>query len=85
MFAARVHTGDIDLFPLNGDVVGFEDGLDGFGDLGSDTVTWMRDSVLAVVLALHHKLPGRCVPGIKVTVYFPPYLVGLKISDSTVA
>jgi hypothetical protein len=25
------------------------------------------------------------VPGMRVTVYFPPYLVGLKMSDCTVA
>jgi len=46
-----VNTANIDLLPLNGNVVGLEDGLDRFGDLSTDTVT--RDEghgVLATIL-----------------------------------
>lgn len=39
VLVAGLDTGDIDLLPLDGDVVGLEDGLDGLGDFGSDTVT----------------------------------------------
>lgn len=42
--------GDIDGLPLDGDVGGLENVLDGLGDLGTDTVTLdQRDGVLAVV------------------------------------
>mgnify|MGYP006876444500 FL=1 len=34
-----VNTANIDLLPLNGNVIGLEDGLDRFGDLSTDTVT----------------------------------------------
>lgn len=34
-----VNTANIDLLPLNGNVVGLEDGLDRLGDLSTDTVT----------------------------------------------
>lgn len=40
VLAALLHAGDVDLLPLNGHIVGLEDGLDGLGDLGTDTVTW---------------------------------------------
>ena len=33
------NTGHVDLLPLNGNVVGLEDGLHGLGDLGTDTIT----------------------------------------------
>jgi hypothetical protein len=39
MLVASVYTCDIDLFPLDRYVVGFEDGLDGLCDFGADTVT----------------------------------------------
>lgn len=46
-----VETRDLDLLPLNGDIVGLEDGLDALGDLGTDTVTRdQRDRVLAAKL-----------------------------------
>lgn len=46
-----LNTSDIDLLPLNGDVVGLEDGLDGLGNLGTDTVSGDEgDGVLAAVL-----------------------------------
>ncbi|GKT63064.1 LOW QUALITY PROTEIN: hypothetical protein ColTof4_05343 [Colletotrichum tofieldiae] len=46
-----VEAGDLDLLPLNGDVVGLEDGLDALGDLGTDTVTGDQgDRVLAAKL-----------------------------------
>lgn len=49
--AGALHTRDLDLLPLNGDVVGLEDGLDGLGNLGTDTVTGDEgDSVLAAIL-----------------------------------
>lgn len=37
--AGALETRDLDLLPLNGDVVGLEDGLDGLSNLGTDTVT----------------------------------------------
>lgn len=40
VLAAVLHAGDIDLLPLNGDIVGLEDGLDRLGNLGTDTVTY---------------------------------------------
>jgi hypothetical protein len=49
--AASLETGNLDLLPLNGDVVGLEDGLDRLGDLGTDTITGDEgDSVLAAEL-----------------------------------
>lgn len=49
--AGALETGDLDLLPLNGDVVGLEDGLDGLGNLGTDTVTGDEgDGVLAAEL-----------------------------------
>jgi hypothetical protein len=48
---ARLDTGDVDLLPLDGDVVGLEDLLDRLGNLGTDTVTGdQRDRVLAAEL-----------------------------------
>ena len=41
-------TGDVDLLPLNGDIVGLEEGLDRFGNLCTDTITGDEgDGVLA--------------------------------------
>jgi hypothetical protein len=40
VLAAVLHAGDIDLLPLNGNIVGLEDGLDRLGNLGTDTVTY---------------------------------------------
>lgn len=49
--AAALETGDLDLLPLDGDVVGLEDGLDRLGDLGTDTITGDEgDGVLATEL-----------------------------------
>lgn len=46
-----LNTSDVDLLPLNGDVVRLEDGLDGLGNLGTDTVSGDEgDGVLAAVL-----------------------------------
>jgi hypothetical protein len=39
VLAARLHAGDVDLLPLDGHIVGLEDGLDRLGNLGTDTVT----------------------------------------------
>ena len=48
---ARVHTRDVDLLPVDWDIVGLEDGLDALGDLGTDTVTGDQgDCVLAAEL-----------------------------------
>lgn len=108
MLAALLHTGDINLFPLDGYIVGLEDGLDRLGDFGTDTVTCVVDLVLVLdvlysypslhpsdvpPLAIEISFPAstfllRCwdrIPGIRVTVYLPPNLVGLKISDEMVA
>lgn len=100
MLVSSIETADIDLFPLNGDVVSFEDGLDGLCDFQTDTITynsnhesaptqakncihtWQQPSMLSKVSLSR----ANCsVPGIKVAVYLPPYLVGLKMSDCTVA
>ena len=44
-------TGNLNLLPGNGDIVGLEDGLDGLGNLGTDTITGDEgDGVLAAVL-----------------------------------
>ncbi|CAF3535552.1 unnamed protein product [Fusarium graminearum] len=49
--AGALETGNLDLLPLNGDVVGLEDGLDRLGNLGTDTITGDEgDGVLAAVL-----------------------------------
>lgn len=49
--AALLNTRDLDLLPLDGGVVGLEDGLDGLGNLGTDTITGDEgDGVLAAVL-----------------------------------
>lgn len=49
--AGALETRDLDLLPLNGDVVGLEDGLDGLSNLGTDTVTGDEgDGVLAAKL-----------------------------------
>lgn len=46
-----VEAGNLDLLPLDGDVVGLEDGLDALGDLGTDTVTGDQgDRVLSAKL-----------------------------------
>lgn len=46
-----VHTGHVDLLPVDGNIVGLEDGLDALGDLGTDTVTGDQgDGVLATEL-----------------------------------
>lgn len=51
VLVAGLDTGDIDLLPLDWDIVGLEDGLDRLGDLSSDTVTWDEgNSVLRAVL-----------------------------------
>ena len=40
VLCSGLEAGNINLLPLNGDVVGLEDGLHGLCDLGSDTITW---------------------------------------------
>lgn len=76
---ARVDTRDVDLLPLNGHVVRLEDLLDRLGHLSTDTVT--------CACSISGRIFGRVsrLPGIKVTVYLPPNLVGLKMSWPTVA
>ena len=39
VFVACIDAGDIDLLPFNGNVVGFEYGLDSFSDFSSNTIT----------------------------------------------
>lgn len=39
VLVASLNTGDVDLLPLDGHVVGLEDGLDRLGDLSTNTVT----------------------------------------------
>ena len=40
VFVAGFHAADVDLFPFDGDVVGFEDLADRVGDLGADAIAW---------------------------------------------
>ena len=40
MLVTGLDTRNVDLFPLDGDIVGPEDGLDRLGDLGANTVTY---------------------------------------------
>ena len=82
VFVARFNARNIDLFPFDRHVVGFEDGLDGVGYLGADAVTFKALSMVSICEAL--ELEGDA-PGIKVVVYLPPNFVGLNISDWTVA
>ena len=60
MLVARINAADVDLLPLNGDIVGLEDGLDRFGNLGTDTVTYC--------LSLSRRVP--------VVFFFPCFLRG---------
>lgn len=87
MLVAVLHAGNIDLLPLNGDVVGLEDLLDRLGDFGTNTITYTTCSgparALRWVDMFWAYLAG--VPGMRVTVYLPPNLVGLKMSWPTVA
>lgn len=39
VLCSGLEAGNINLLPLNGNVVGLEDGLHGLCDLGSDTIT----------------------------------------------
>ena len=50
VLAARLHAGDIDLLPLNGNIVGLEDGLDRLRNLSTDTVTCDRKPLAGVLL-----------------------------------
>lgn len=51
LLVARVHSANIDLLPLNGDIVGLEDLLDRLGNLETNTVTGdQSDGVLAAEL-----------------------------------
>lgn len=49
MLVSRVNTANIDLFPLNGDVICLENGLDGLRNFHTNTVTYYS-SRLAVSL-----------------------------------
>ena len=55
-----VNTANIDLLPLNGNVVGLEDGLDRLRNLGTDTVTYC--------LSLSRRVP--------IVLFFPCFLRG---------
>jgi len=70
----------VDLFPFDGYIVCLEYRLDSFCYFGTDTITYP---------SLLDKLVAYCdpvfIPGMSVTVYLPPYFVGLKISDCTEA
>lgn len=85
VLASSLHTRDIDLLPLDGHIVGLEDGLDRLGNLSTDTVTCEYPLSPAATLSFHVLSFLWRIPGIKVTVYLPPNLVGLKMSDDTVA
>ena len=82
MLVPGLDTRNIDLLPLNGYVVRFEDSLYRLGDFCTNTIPF---EIISVQLKSSKK--GGCCdePGMRVVVYFPPYLVGLKMSDCTVA
>ena len=82
MLISRFDSSNVDLLPLNGYVIGLKDCLNGFGNLSTDAIACNSS-----------KRPGNgkveirlnCSPGMSVDVYLPPNLVGLKMSDCTVA
>lgn len=81
LLVALLHAGDIDLLPLHGDIVRLENLLDRFRHFSTDTVAYCGCEKRSQSLD-----PGRAdVPGMRVTVYFPPNLVGLKMSEETLA
>lgn len=80
VLVAGLDTGHVDLFPLDWHIVGLEYRLDGFCYFGTDTVTYSPSCQKSSSLII-----AGFVPGMRVTVYFPPYFVGLKISDCIVA
>jgi len=59
VLVARVHARDIYLFPFYWYVVGFENGLDGFGDFSTNTVTWRREKA-------HRQICGERWRGLRV-------------------
>ena len=74
----RLNSRHVHLFPLDRYIVCLEDGFDRFGDFGSNTIPY-------IALQTSRKAFLWNIPGISVTVYLPPYFVGLKMSSSTVA
>ena len=81
MFVPSLDTSNIDLLPFDGYVVRFEDSLYRLGDFGTNTITFKMISV-----QLKSSKRSICdKPGMRVVVYFPPYFVGLNMSDCTVA
>lgn len=84
MLVSGVNAANIHLLPFNGNIIGFENGLNGFSNFGTDSVA-LGEEIEGLVEILIYKGNGQKIPGIRVTVYLPPYLVGLKISDWTVA
>ncbi len=81
MLISSLNSSDVDLLPLNRNIIGFEDGLNGFGNLSPNTVAYIRVSSLEI----GKMNEAHLLPGMSVVVYLPPNLVGLKISDCTVA
>lgn len=41
MFVSTLDSRDVDLFPLNWDIVGFEDGLNRLSDFGTNTIPYV--------------------------------------------
>lgn len=80
MLVAGLDTCYVDLFPFDWYIICFEDCLDCLSDLGTDTITYSSTVKLLIV----HRGLFR-IPGMRVTVYFPPNFVGLKMSDCMVA
>ena len=81
MFITRLDTRDVYLLPIDWNIICLEDCFDRLRDFGTNAIAWWSVSCAArrsmgFVLDL---------PGIKVTVYLPPNLVGLKMSDDSVA
>lgn len=84
MLVSRLYTSNINLLPFNRNIVGFENSFHGFRNLAPDAVTWPLHVSINILIAGLKKLPCASfplIPGMSVTVYFPPNFVGLKMSD----
>ena len=83
MLYASNNTCNIDLFPFDWDILCLKDGLDTLSDFRTDTITCR--TVLATCMVEAAEFTIDDIPGISVTVYFPPNLVGLKMPDEALA
>jgi len=80
VLVTSLDTRNVDLLPFYWNVVCLEDLANRLRHFSTNTITCGESSEcdLDWVLASDKRF---CAPGIRVTVYFPPYLLGLKMSD----